>query len=233
MTSMRAELAPRLKTLQREGISAVDLDQAMIGPGMSVFSSYGRVMEADGSPMSVRKALALINRVIDELRTEEEGDLDPESRFAAAWFSQFGFQEGEFGRADDLARAKNVAVQGVVDAGIAASRPGFFRLLSPQELDVVWDPLVDTRLTVWEVAHQILARLDAGGDRAAADVTRKVGGLADAALALAYRLYAVSEQKGWAQVAGRYDSLVVAWPEIRRLADETPVARPEQTRLKS
>jgi putative DNA methylase len=231
MTSMRIEMGPHLKTLQREGISAVDLDQAMIGPGMSVFSGYARVMEADGSPMSVRKALALINRVIDELRTEEEGDLDPESRFAAAWFSEFGFHESEFGRADDLARAKNVAVQGVVDSGIAASRPGLFRLLTPGELDIAWDPVTDSRLTVWEVTHQLMARLDSGGDRAAADVARRVGGLADAALGLAYRLYAVAEQKGWAQVAAGYDSLAVAWPEIRRLADMTPAARPEQTRL--
>jgi putative DNA methylase len=100
-------------------------------------------------------------------------------------------------------------------------------------LDTAWDPLADTRLTVWEVTHQMVARLASGGDRAVAEIARRVGGLADSALSLAYRLYAVSADRGWAQVAASYDSLVVAWPEIRRLADESSIPQPEQTRLGS
>ena len=61
------------------------------------------------------------------------------------------------GGADTLARAKNTSVQGVIDAGIAASRDGNVRLLERGELDETWDPATDTRLTVWEATKHLKA----------------------------------------------------------------------------
>jgi putative DNA methylase len=50
-----------------------------------------------------------------------------------------------------------------------------------------------------------------------------VGGQGETARELAYRLYVICERKGWAKEALAYNSLVVAWPQIVRLAaGQTP-----------
>ena len=216
--ALRRELARAMKVLLHSGIAPVDLEQAAIGPGMTVFSRYAKVVGADGRAVAVRKALELINKALDEIREQEEGDLDVETRFAVSWFAEFGSDWGPFGRAEDLARAKNVSVEGLVQAGIVASVPGKVRLLRPDELDPEWDPRSDTRLTVWEVTHQLLRRLQSGGERKAAMLVRRVGALGEIARDLAYRLYTICERKKWSQEALAYNALVVAWPEIARLA---------------
>lgn len=217
-TALRAELAPAVKVLQHSGIAPVDLEQAAIGPGMTVFSRYAKVIGADGRPVPVRRALELINKALDEIREEQEGELDPETRFATSWFSEYGNDWGPFGRAEDLARAKNVAIEGLVEAGIVASTPGKVRLLRPDELNHAWDPRTDTRLTVWEITHHLLRTLRDGGEWEAATLARAVGALGEIARDLAYRLYSICERKKWAQEALAYNALVVAWPEIARLA---------------
>jgi putative DNA methylase len=148
--------------------------------------------------------------------------MDVETRFALAWFSEFGTEWGPFGRAEDLARAKNVAVEGLVRAGIALLTPGRVRLRRTDELDPEWDAATDPRLTVWEVTHHIMSALETGGERAAADLLRRVGALGEVARDLAYRLFDVCERKKWAQEALAYNALVVAWPEIARLAAAGP-----------
>src|SRR5712664_1694464 len=40
----------------RSPVAPVDLSQAIIGPGMAVFSKYAGVLEADGSPMKIGRA---------------------------------------------------------------------------------------------------------------------------------------------------------------------------------
>jgi putative DNA methylase len=227
---LRAELPAAIRTLQHGGISAVDLHQAAIGPGMAVFSRYARVVGADGRPVPVRKALELINKALDEILAEQEAELDAETRFAVSWFSEFGTDWGPFGRAEDLARARNVAVDGLVGAGIAASNPGRVRLLKASELTEDWDPATDPRLTVWEITQHLIRRLETGGERAAADLLRRVGALGDVARDLAYRLYVICERKGWAQEALAYNALVVSWPEIARLA-AGEADRPQPTLL--
>jgi putative DNA methylase len=217
LAALRTELAPAMKVLQHGGIAAVDLDQAAIGPGMTVFSRYARVVGADGRPITVRKALELINKALDEIREQQEGDLDVETRFAVSWFSEFGTDWRPFGRAEDLARAKNVAVDGLVEAGIAVLEPGRVRLRRSGELEPGWDPATDPRLTVWEVTHHLLRALNEDGERGAASLARRVGALGDIARDLAYRLYTICERRKWAQEALAYNSLVVAWPEIARL----------------
>jgi putative DNA methylase len=226
---IRSELPSALVSLQHGNVAPVDLAQAAIGPGMAIFSAHSRVIEADGSEMSVRTALALINQAVEEILSEQEGDFDPDTRFAIAWFEQRGTAEGQFGEADVLARAKNVGVNGLVDAGILSSRSGRVRLLDRTELDGSWDPARDRRLTVWEVTQHLVKRLEDSGETAAAELLQRVGGFGDTARELAYRLYTVCERKGWPQEALAYNALVVSWPEIARLAAEQASGSVQQT----
>lgn len=187
---------------------------------MAIFSRHSRVVESDGKPMRVRTALQLINQTLDEVLTEQEGEYDSDTRWALAWFDQHAHDEGLFGQADVLARAKNSAVSGLVEAGIVASRGGKVRLLRRDELPTDWNPLTDTRLTVWETAQQLIRALDTGGEVAAATLLRQIGPAGETARDLAYRLYTSCERKGWAAEARAYNSLVVAWPQITQRSGE-------------
>ncbi len=220
VTALKAELPAALLHLQRGNIAPVDLAQAAIGPGMAVYTRFVKVLDAGGKPLSVREALALINQTLDEVLAEQEGDFDADSRFALAWFEQQGFSEGEFGVADVLARAKNTSVDGMREAGILASSRGKVRLFKPSELPENWDPATDQRLTAWEVVHQLIHALEAGGEGAAAGLVGKLGSKAESARELAYRLYTICERKKRATEALSYNGLVQSWPEITRLARE-------------
>jgi len=217
---LEGNLRSALAHLQRENIAPVDLAQAAIGPGMAIYTRYAKVLDAEGKPLSVRDALALINQSLDEALAEQEGDFDADSRFAVAWFEEQGFAEGEFGVADVLARAKNTSVEGMKDAGILASSRGKVRLFKPNELPEDWDPSTDARLTAWEMVHQLIRTLETAGEGAAASVVGKLGGKAEAARELAYRLYTICERKKRAAEALSYNGLVQSWPEITRLARE-------------
>jgi len=175
----------------------------------------------------VREALALINQTLDAALAEQEGDFDADSRWALTWFEQQGFAEGEYGVAEQLSKSKNTSVGGMVEAGILASKAGKVRLLRPDELPEDWDPSADRRLTVWEIVHQLIRALGAGGETAAADLVAKLGAKAETARELAYRLYTLCERKKRAADALAYNGLVQSWPEIVRLAREGPAkARP-------
>lgn len=220
---LRAHLPEALKHFQEGSIAPVDLAQASIGPGMAVFSRYAKVLEPDGSRMPVRTALALINQVLDEILAEQESDFDAETRWAISWFEQYGTGEGPFGDAESLCKAKNTSVSGMVRSGILHSRAGKVRLLGRDEILVDWDPVADSRLTVWEVTQYLIRELDTGGEQAAGDLLRRVGaGLGETARELAYRLYVTCDRKGWAEEAQAYNGLVVAWPELQRLAAAAP-----------
>jgi putative DNA methylase len=192
---------------------------------MAVFSRYSKVVEADGSAMSVRTALGLINQVLDETLAEQEADFDGDTRWAVAWFEQHGMNPGPFGVAETLSKAKNTAINGLVAAGILESKAGKVRLLDRTELPDAWDPTADTRLTVWELAQHLIRALESGGENEAADLLRRIGGLGETARELAYRLYVICERKKWAKEALAYNALVVAWPEISRLAAAAPAPR--------
>ncbi|MBU2227528.1 MAG: hypothetical protein KJ936_07660, partial [Proteobacteria bacterium] len=220
LTALKAELPVALVHLQRGNIAPVDLAQAAIGPGMAVYTRYAQVLDAGGKSLSVREALALINQTLDEALAEQEGEFDADSRFALAWFEQMGFAEGEFGVADVLARAKNTSVSGMDEDGILMSGHGKVRLLRPDELNADWDPTTDKRLPAWEVVHQIIRALEAGGESAAAVLVARLGSKAEIARDLAYRLYMLCERKKRAAEALSYNALVQSWPEITRLARE-------------
>lgn len=220
---LRADLPEALKRLQHGNIAPVDLAQASIGPGMAVFSGYSKVLEADGTQMSVRAALALINQILDEILAEQEGEFDADTRWSIAWFEQFGTRPGEFGVAETLSKAKGTSVAGMVQAGILEAKGGKVRLLGRDELGEDWDPATDMRLTVWEMTQHLLRRLD-DGEVAAAALARRLGSFAEVARDLAYRLYVTCERKKWSQEGQAYNGLVVAWPQIQRLAAAEPAS---------
>ena len=233
LAALKAELPAAIRTLQglppresshssllstRSSIAPVDLAQAAIGPGMAVYTRYAKVLDAEGRPLAVREALALINATLDEVLAEQEGDFDADTRWALAWFEQHGFAEGEYGVAETLSKAKNTSVAGMVEAGIVASARGKVRLLKPDELPADWEPARDPRLTVWEAVHHLIRALESGGEGAAAQLVAKLGSTAETARELAYRLYTLCERKKRAAEALSYNGLVQSWPEITRLA---------------
>jgi putative DNA methylase len=231
LSALKAELPVALAHLQRANIAPVDLAQAAIGPGMAVYTRYAQVLNADGSALSVREALALINQMLDEVLTEQEGDFDADTRWALAWFEQYGFAEGEYGVAETLSKAKNTSVSGMVEAGILASKGGKVRLFKPADLSEDWDPAADKRLTVWEMVHHLIRVLEADGESAAAELAAQLGSQAEAARELCYRLYTVCERKKRAPEALAYNALVQSWPEITRLAREGGEAQAQQPQL--
>jgi putative DNA methylase len=224
LAALKAELPAALAHFQRGNIAPVDLAQAAIGPGMAVFTRYSKVIDAEGNPLTVRQALNVINEVLDEVLAEQEGDFDPDTRWALAWFEQFGFAEGEYGVAEILSKAKNTSVGGIADAGIGISKAGKVRLLKPEELPYGWSPDEDKRLTVWEIVHHLIRTLNQG-ESSAATIVAQLGSKAEVARELAYRLYSICERKKRAQEALAYNGLVQSWPEIMRLARQvTPAA---------
>ncbi len=218
VAALKAELPQALAHLQRGNIAPVDLAQAAIGPGMAVYTRYGKVLDAEGKALTVREALALINQTLDEALAEQEGDFDADSRWALTWFEQSGFAEGEYGVAEQLSKSKNTSVAGMVEAGILESKRGKVRLLEPKELSAAWDPATDPRLSAWEIVHQLIRVLASGGEPAAAALVAKLGAKAEIARELAYRLYTLCERKKRAADALAYNGLVQSWPEIARLA---------------
>ena len=229
--ALKSELPMALAHLQRGNIAPVDLAQAAIGPGMAVYTRYAKVLDAEGNALSVREALVLINQTLDETLVQQEGDFDADSRWALAWFEQFGFDEGEYGIAEMLSKAKNTSVAGMVEAGILDSKAGKVRLLRPEELPPDWDSTTDQRLTAWEMVHHLVRALEAGGESAAAELAAPLGVKAEAARELCYRLYTLCERKKRTAAALSYNSLVQSWPEITRLAREDQKTEAEQTTL--
>ena len=220
ISSLKKELPGALRNLQKGNIAPVDLAQAAIGPGMAVFSRYKRVLETDGSPMRVRTALSLINQGLDEVLSELESEFDPDTRWALAWFEQHQFDEGLYGEAEVLATAKALSITHLADVNILQSRAGRVRLLRREELSEAWDPSNVARLTVWEVTQHLIRSLDLKGETETSILKGKIGGMAEIARDLAYRLYTLCERKGWAEEAGYYNSLVVAWPSLASEAFE-------------
>jgi len=201
---------------ERSPVAPVDLSQAIIGPGMAVFSKYAAVLEADGSPMSVRTALQLINRFL------AEDDFDADTQFCLHWFEQHGWTESVFGEADVLARSKSTSVDAMKEAGVLQSGSGKVRLLKWAEYPTDWDPRTDTRTPVWEALHQLIRALRQGGESASGALLAALGGKAEAVRQLAYRLYTLCERLGQAEDARAYNELITSWTGIESAASAAP-----------
>jgi putative DNA methylase len=207
---------------EKAPIAPVDLSQAIIGPGMAVFSRYEAVLEADGSQMSVRTALQLINRFL------AEDDFDADTQFCLHWFEQNGWKEASFGLADVLARSKSTSVDGLADAGVVTSGGGKVRLFRWAEYPVDWNPHKDNRVPIWEALHQLLRALKQGGEVAAGNLLSAVTGKTESIRQLAYRLYTLCERQGWADDARGYNELITSWSAIEASA---PAVQIENSQL--
>jgi len=218
---LNAVLPEALDEMTRGGVNSpvapVDLSQAIIGPGMAIFSQYAAVLEADGTPMSVRTALQLINRFL------AEDDFDHDTQFCLHWFEQQGWATGKYGDADVLARAKGTSVGGLQASGVVESSKGDLRLLKWAEMPRDWSPESDARLPVWEALHQLIRALNQDGESAAGALLARMPARAEPIRALAYRLYTLCERKGWAEEARAYNELVTAWSAIEQAAGEAGV----------
>ncbi len=202
----------------RSPVAPVDLSQAIIGPGMAIYSKYSAVLEADGTPMGVKTALQLINRFL------AEDDFDVDTQFCLHWFEQNGWQEGSFGDADTLSRAKGTSVAGVYESGVIKSGGGIVRLRKWSEYPSDWTPSTDSRLPVWEALHQLIRALKEGGEAASGALLAVMMGKTEAIRQLSYRLYTLCERQGWAEDARAYNELITSWTGI-----EAAVVAPEPT----
>jgi putative DNA methylase len=217
--ALKRELPPAIAELQRASIAPADMPQSAIGPGMGVFSRYRAVLESDDSPMSVKAALQLINRELDEYLGGIQGEFDADTRFAITWFEQHGTKTGEYGSANSIAQARGISVESVKHAGIVESSAGKVRILGRDELDADWDPASDGHLTVWECCQHLIRALETDGEHSAAMLLKKIGSeKADAVKDLAYCLYGICEKRSDAKDATSYNALIAVWTELTRQA---------------
>ncbi len=221
MRELNATLPEALADMTRGGVNSpvapVDLSQAIIGPGMAIFSQYAAVLEADGTPMSVRTALQLINRFL------AEDDFDHDTQFCLHWFEQKAWSTGKFCESDELASDKGKAVDGLVEDGVAESSKGSVRLLKWPEYPADWSPETDIRTPIWEALHQMIRALNQQGESEAGRLLARMPARAEPIRALAYRLYTLCERQGWAEDARAYNELVTAWSGIEQAANEAGV----------
>jgi putative DNA methylase len=229
IAALEAELPHALRKLQQGLIAPVDLPQAAIGPGMAVFSRYTSVLEPNGSKMTVRSALSRINEILDQVLNEQEGDFDPTSRFAIAWYRQHGYGIGKFGDADNLARARNTSVEVMERDGILNSRAGNVQLIKAESLTWDYDPIADPHTSIWEALHHLVKILERDGIAPAGSFLRSATNRSDRAVdadlvkELTHLLFRVAESNRWTKDALSFNNLVTSWPEILE------VARAEQT----
>ena len=229
LAELKRELRVALKKLQSSNIAPVDMAQAAIGPGMGVYSRYAGVLEADGSSMTIRSALQVINAELDAYLTEQDGELDADSRFCIDLYAQYAFNDMKYGEADVLARARNTSIDRLADRGLVFAQKGLVHLQDRQNLPT---PNADSEKTLWLLTQQLVFAMQEGGVSACAQIVARIYGSGpDRAKALAYRLYTLAEQKGWTQEAYVYNALVVAWQEIQSKALELKNVRMVQGTL--
>lgn len=218
--ALKRELPPAIAELQVANIAPADMPQSAIGPGMGVFSRYKAVLESDDSPMTVKAALQLINRELDEYLGGIQGEFDPDTRFAITWFEQNGLKAGEYGIANSIATARGISVESVKHAGIVESAAGKVRVFKRDELAPDWNPDTDTHLTIWEcLQHLVRLHEKDGISHNTAVVLKKIGDKAEAVKDLAYCLYDICANKRQdAKEATAYNALIADWTELTREA---------------
>ncbi len=222
LRALRQELPGELKVLTSGRVAPVDLQQAAIGPGMAVYSRYARVLEPDGSAMSIRTALQQINEVIQTYFAEREGELDSDTQFCLTWYKQYGTIASPYGVAETLSKAKNVSIEALVRAGLLKSAGGKVQLYlaSADVYKGEWQPGEQRMVSIWEATHRLVAAHSSGGNKDAARVAMRLGAVGEQARDLAYQLYVIANDKGWAQEALGYNSMVAEWPAIRDEANK-------------
>jgi putative DNA methylase len=222
--ALKRELPPAIGELQAANIAPADMPQSAIGPGMGVFSRYKAVLESDDSPMTVKAALQLINRELDEYLGGIQGEFDADTRFAITWFEQNGLKAGDYGTANNIATARGISVESVKHAGIVESAAGKVRILKRDEMGAEWEPDADGHLTVWECCqHLVRLHEKYGIGYEAAVMLKKFGSKADDVRDLAYVLYNICEKRGDAKEATAYNALIADWTDLTREAATAPL----------
>ena len=229
VNQLRRELRPALKKLQESNIAPVDLAQSAIGPGMGVFSRYKQVLEADGTPMSVRSALKIINEEIDLYFNEQVGDMDSASRFCVDLYTQNAFNDIKYGEAEILATAKSTSIPMMASHGVLYAKAGIVHLIDRSEMTEKVD---SNEQCIWMLTQQLTQAMAKGGVEACAKILADIfGSNGERAKDLAYRLYTIAERKNWTNEAYAYNALVVAWPDIQARAAALKEAVPVQLDL--
>jgi putative DNA methylase len=219
ITEMKKVLPTSLREMQQGSIAPVDLAQAAIGPGMEIFSKYSEISEADGTAMSIRTALALINQTLGEVLNEQESDFDSETLFCVKWFAQYQWDEGPFGQADTLARAVNVSINTMMRNGVFTSSSSKAKLKNPKEMDLDWNPSLDKDLSVWEVTVKLSHIIGSKGIEKAREVLQQTSEAIDidAVKELAYLIYNICEKRGWSETGVAFNALVTSWIDMGNL----------------
>jgi len=233
ISTLKTELPVSLKTLQQASIAPVDLAQAAIGPGMSIYSRFSKVLESDGTNMTVRTALQLINQALDEVLSEQEGDFDPETRFCLKWFSQYGWNTGTSGEADVLSRAVNTSLNVLDRGGVFRAVAGKANLVEGKHMSKEWDPLQDKTISTWEVAVRVAHALQTEGLEKAVSWSNQASKRVDlnSVKELSYLLFSISEKKGWTESAILFNGLGTSWSDISGLMSNRLDAAPKQEQL--
>jgi putative DNA methylase len=119
-----------------------------------------------------------------------------------------------------LANAKNVPLSSLFKAGVFQDLHGRAALTPRGELPTDWSPAKDDMLTVWECVQHTARILNAddGGGEAAARLVAQMGPRSSEARALAYRLFEIASQRGWAAEALVYNELAQEWPKLEDIA---------------
>jgi putative DNA methylase len=221
--ALKRELPDAIATIRRAGVGPVDMQQSVIGPGMGVFTRFAKVLEDDDSAMPVKTALSLINRVWDEIENELTEAFDAPTQVALAWFATYGFDARPSGELIVLANAKNIPLATLFSSGVFQNLGGKAGLVARADLPDGWSPASDKVATIWECVQHTIRVLNAedGGAEAAAALVAQMDQRAEDARALAYRLFEIATQKGWASEALIYNALAQEWP---RLAEMAPAA---------
>lgn len=218
--TLKRELPEAIDDIRKAGVGPVDMQQSVIGPGMGIFTRYSKVLEDDDSAMSVRTALALINRAWEEIENELEANFDAETQVALAWFSTYGFDAKPSGELITLANAKNIPLNALFSSTVFQDHHGKAGLTPRGKLPEHWEIAANRSPTVWEcLQHTIrILKAEGGGADAAGKLVAQMGPKANEVRLLAERLYLIAAQKGWQQEALAYNELAQEWATLEEFA---------------
>ena len=221
---LKRELPEAIDDIRKAGVAPVDMQQSVIGPGMGIFSRHARVLEDDDSTMSMKTALAIINRVWGEIENEADAALDAETQVALVWYASYGFDAKPSGDLITLANAKNVPQAALFASGVFSDLKGRAALTPRDALPKGWSPAKDKHLTIWECVQHTARVLNAedGGTEDAAQLVAEMGSNSVDARKLVYRLFEIATQKGWSAEALVYNELAEEWVKLEEQANAEP-----------
>lgn len=210
VAALNEELPIAIRRLREQGIEPSDLAQAVIGPGMAVFSRYARVLQPNGEPLSIRTALSWINRVLEQALVEKRAAWDAPSRWAVAWFERYGLAEAPLETAEALAANEDSTMTLIDEVGIVSVSTGSVRLLTRVELLSNGESIADLRGSVWKTTQCIVQALESDQREVVANLLESIEEESQTVRDLAYHLYNICERKRWIQEALRYNRLATS-----------------------